>query len=126
MIYAISYNNHSMLHLKLLQRAISQIIATIDMSIITKLFMGFYFSNKLMSNCVYDILILPYSKYLEVTMIFDSLFLSIFFYIVLFLVLMIILFFIIFDDSQLIFWYLFNKKNLKFKSKRQTAGTLTK
>jgi len=29
------------------------------------------------------------------------------------------MFFIIFDDSQLIFWYLFNKKNLKFKMLRR-------
>lgn len=48
-------------------------------------------------------------------MIFESLFLNILFYIALFLAFIIILFFIIFDDSQLIFWYVFNKKNLKFK-----------
>jgi hypothetical protein len=48
-------------------------------------------------------------------MIFESLFLNILFYIALFLVLLIIMFFIIFDDSQLIFLYVFNKKNLKFK-----------
>jgi len=52
-------------------------------------------------------------------MIFDSLFISIFFYIVLFLVSIIILFFIIFDDSQLIFLYLFSKKKLKFKMLRR-------
>ena len=48
-------------------------------------------------------------------MIFESLFLNILFYIALFLAFIIILFFIIFDDSQLFFWYVFNKKNLKFK-----------
>jgi hypothetical protein len=52
-------------------------------------------------------------------MIFESLILSILFYIVLFFVLMIILFFVIFDDSSLIFWYIFDKKNLKLRMLRK-------
>jgi hypothetical protein len=52
-------------------------------------------------------------------MIFESLILNILFYTVLFFALIIILFFIIFDDSQLIFWYIFDKKNLKFKMLRK-------
>lgn len=48
-------------------------------------------------------------------MIFDSLFLSVLFYIILVLVVMIGIFFIVFDDGQLIFWYLFHRKTLKFK-----------
>jgi hypothetical protein len=71
------------------------------MHIITKLFWVFFiaFGDKVFYRNIFDILILTYSKYLEVTVIFDSLFLSLF----------IILFFTIFYSLITDFNYWFNK-----------------